>query len=78
MPLTFNNKADYEKVQPSDKVAIVGLEDFRPGVPLKCILTHADGSSDTIVLDHTFNEQQIEWFKAGSALNRMKEKAASS
>ena len=78
LPLTFNNKADYELVQPTDKVAITGLEDFLPGQALHCDLSHADGSSDTIVLDHTFNEQQIEWFKAGSALNRMKEKAAAS
>merc|ERR1712112_604290 len=43
---------------------------------LKCLLSHSDGSSDTILLDHTFNDQQIDWFKAGSALNRMKEVAA--
>jgi len=72
LPLTFNNKADYDKVQPTDRVAITGLETFAPGVPLNCVLTHADGSTDTIVLDHTFNAQQIEWFKHGSALNRMK------
>jgi len=78
LPLTFNNKADYELVLPTDKVSITGLENFQPGVPLNCVLSHADGSSDTIVLDHTFNEQQILWFKAGSALNRMKEAAASS
>lgn len=78
LPLTFSDKADYEKVVPDDKVAITGLEDFQPGKPLNCVLTHSDGSTDTIVLDHTFNAGQIEWFKAGSALNRMKEKAASS
>merc|ERR1712079_841443 len=72
LPLTFNNKADYDLVRPDDKVAIVGLETFAPGVPLNCVLTHADGSTDTIVLDHTFNAQQIDWFKHGSALNRMK------
>jgi len=72
LPLTFNNKADYELVKPDDRVAIVGLESFAPGVPLNCVLTHADGSTDTIVLDHTFNAQQIDWFKHGSALNRMK------
>merc|ERR1712130_210759 len=55
LPLTFNNKADYELVKPDDRVAIVGLESFAPGVPLNCVLTHADGSTDTIVLDHTFN-----------------------
>merc|ERR1712217_909538 len=78
LPLTFNNKADYDLVQPTDKVSITGLEDFQPGKPLNCVLSHADGSSDPIVLDHTFNKQQIDWFKAGSALNRMKEVAAAS
>jgi len=78
LPLTFNDKADYDKVMPDDKVSILGLENFQPGVSLSCRLDHADGSSDTIVLDHTFNTQQIEWFQAGSALNRMKEVAASS
>merc|ERR1712053_31908 len=78
LPLTFNNKADYDLVQPSDKVSITGLETFQPGVSLSCRLDHSDGTSDTIVLDHTFNAQQIDWFKAGSALNRMKEVAASS
>jgi len=78
LPLTFNDKADYEKVKPDDKVSILGLETFQPGVALHCKLDHTDGSSDTIVLDHTFNAQQIDWFKAGSALNRMKEVAASS
>merc|ERR1712014_302739 len=72
LPLTFADKADYELVQPDDRVAIVGLEDFQPGKALNCVLTHADGSTDTIVLDHTFNAQQIDWFKHGSALNRMK------
>merc|ERR1712141_711421 len=78
LPLTFNDKADYEKVKPDDKVSILGLESFQPGVALQCKLDHSDGTSDTIVLDHTFNAQQIDWFKAGSALNRMKEVAASS
>jgi len=78
LPLTFSDKADYDKVQPDDKVSITGLDTFQPGKPLDCVLTHNDGSSDTIVLDHTFNLGQIEWFKAGSALNRMKEKAAAS
>jgi len=78
LPLTFNNKADYDLVRPDDKVSIVGLETFAPGGQLSCVLTHSDGSSDTILLDHTFNEQQIDWFKAGSALNRMKEVAAAS
>jgi len=78
LPLTFNNKADYDLVRPDDKVALVGLEALAPGGQVQCVLSHSDGSSDTILLDHTFNEQQIDWFKAGSALNRMKEVAAAS
>jgi len=78
LPLTFNNKADYDLVRPDDKVALVGLEALAPGGQIQCVLSHSDGSSDTILLDHTFNEQQIDWFKAGSALNRMKEVAAAS
>ena len=70
LPLTFSDKADYDKVRPDDKVSIVGLESFQPGKQLQCVLSHSDGSSDTILLDHTFNEQQIDWFKAGIALNR--------
>merc|ERR1739838_144143 len=78
LPLTFNDKADYDLVRPDDKVSLLGLESFAPGTQLKCLLSHSDGSSDTILLDHTFNDQQIDWFKAGSALNRMKEVAAAS
>merc|ERR1711970_7478 len=73
LPLTFSDKADYDKVQPDDKISIVGLADFAPGKPVEAVLSHSDGTSDTIVLNHTFNEQQISWFHSGSALNRMKE-----
>merc|ERR1711990_387134 len=73
LPLTFNDVADYDLVQPSDKISINGLDTFTPGVPLTATLKHADGSSDTIQMNHTFNENQIERFKSGSALNRMKE-----
>jgi aconitate hydratase len=73
LPLTFADPADYDKVTPRDKVAINGLGTFTPGVPLSATFSHPDGSSDTITLNHTFNENQIEWFQAGSALNRMKE-----
>uniref|UniRef100_A0A914YJ63 Aconitate hydratase, mitochondrial n=1 Tax=Panagrolaimus superbus TaxID=310955 RepID=A0A914YJ63_9BILA len=76
LPLTFDNPSDYDKVQPSDRISIVGLTSFAPGKPLKAVLKHKDGSKDEITLNHTFNEQQIEWFKAGSALNRMKQVAA--
>lgn len=73
LPLIFSNPSDYEKVQPSDRVSLVGLKDLAPGKPVKCILKHQDGSVDQILLNHTYNESQIEWFKAGSALNKMKE-----
>jgi len=73
LPLTFSDTADYDKIQPSDKISIKGLDTFAPGVPLTATLKHADGSSEDIVLNHTFNSNQIDWFKSGSALNRMKE-----
>ncbi|KAI8394071.1 aconitate hydratase [Radiomyces spectabilis] len=77
LPLTFANPADYDKIDPSDKVDIVGLTDFKEGQPLTLRLHKADGNTQEITLNHTFNAGQIEWFKAGSALNLMREKAAS-
>jgi len=73
LPLTFSDKADYEKIQPDDKISLVGLKDLTPGVQVVAILSHSDGSTEEIKLNHTFNEQQISWFQSGSALNRMKE-----
>jgi len=67
--LTFNDKDDYEKIQEDDSIDIVGLTDFTPGKSLTVVLNHKDGSKDEIVVNHTYNEQQIEWFKAGGALN---------
>lgn len=71
LPLTFQNPSDYDKIQPTDKISLLGLKDLTPGKPVKCEIKHTDGSKDTVTLNHTMNEQQIEWFKAGSALNRM-------
>jgi aconitate hydratase len=73
LPLTFANPSDYDKVTPDDKVSIIGLTDFKPGKPLTLRLSHPDGSSEDVPVNHTFNEGQITWFKAGSALNAMKE-----
>lgn len=73
LPLTFSNPSDYDKVQPTDKIDLVNLHEFAPAKPVKCVLKHKDGSKDEILLNHTFNESQIGWFKAGSALNRMAE-----
>lgn len=67
--LTFADKADYDKIQEDDTIDITGLTTFTPGTPLIIILHHADGSTDAIVANHSYNEQQIEWFKAGAALN---------
>ena len=76
LPLTFSDKADYDKIRPDDHVTLNDLVNFAPGRPVVATLKHSDGSSEDITLNHTFNEQQITWFKAGSALNRMKEVAA--
>ncbi|WP_144603039.1 aconitate hydratase [Algoriphagus algorifonticola] len=72
LALTFANAADYDKVLEDDSIDILGLESFAPGKSLQVVLHHADGSSDTIEVNHTYNEGQIEWFKAGSALNLIK------
>ncbi|CAJ0941499.1 unnamed protein product, partial [Mesorhabditis belari] len=77
LPLTFANAEDYDKIDPTDRVSIVGLKDFAPGKPLKAVIKKGSGKKVDIWLNHTFNEQQIEWFKSGSALNRMKEVFAS-
>jgi aconitate hydratase len=69
LALTFANKEDYDKIQEKDSIDIVGLTSFEPGKPLELVLNHTDGTSDRIMANHTYNEQQIEWFKAGGALN---------
>lgn len=69
LALTFADKADYNKVQEDDTVDIDGLTTFAPNVPLTIVLHHKDGSTDSFKVNHTYNEQQIEWFKAGGALN---------
>ncbi|PWU03383.1 MAG: aconitate hydratase [Bacteroidetes bacterium] len=69
LALTFANKEDYDKVQEDDVIDITGLTSFAPGKPLTLVLHHKDGKSDNITVNHTYNDQQIEWFKAGGALN---------
>ncbi|MBC3538695.1 aconitate hydratase [Rufibacter sediminis] len=69
LALTFANKADYDQIQENDTIDIVGLTSFAPGVPLQVRLTHQDGTTYTFEANHTYNQGQIEWFKAGSALN---------
>jgi aconitate hydratase len=72
LPLTFSNPADYDKVEETDRVSIIGLRDLAPGRPVTLILHHAGGGEDTMTLSHTLNAEQIRWFKAGSALNVIK------
>jgi aconitate hydratase len=67
--LTFADKADYDKIKEDDTIDIIGLSAFAPNTPLTLVFNHADGSKDEIKANHTYNEQQIEWFKAGGALN---------
>ena len=69
LALTFADKADYDKIQEADKIDIVGLTSFAPDKSLTLVLNHADGSKDEITVNHSYNDQQIEWFKAGGALN---------
>ncbi|XP_022910347.2 aconitate hydratase, mitochondrial [Onthophagus taurus] len=75
LPLTFADPKDYDKIQPTDKISLLGLANLKPGAPVKAEIKHQNGKNETIMLNHSMNEQQIEWFKAGSALNRMKELA---
>ena len=72
LALTFANPADYEKIRQDDKVSILGFDTFAPGKNMKIRLDHADGSTDTFEVVHTYNEQQIEWVRYGSALNKIR------
>jgi aconitate hydratase len=72
LALTFANPSDYDLIQEDDAIDILGLTDFAPGKPLTVVLHHADGSKNEIKVNHTYNEGQIGWFRAGSALNLIK------
>lgn len=74
--LTFANKEDYDKILEDDTIDIVGLTTFTPDVPLTLVLHHADGSKEEITVNHSYNAQQIDWFKAGGALNIIRREAA--
>jgi aconitate hydratase len=78
LALTFANSADYDKILEDDTIDILGLITFAPGVQLTVVLNHKDGSKDMIPVNHTYNEGQIEWFKAGSALNLIGQKESQS
>lgn len=75
LALTFVNKNDYDTIHEDDQIDILGLTDFSPETPLVMVLNHADGTRDEIRVNHSYNEQQIEWFKAGGALNIIRRNA---
>jgi len=74
--ITFANEADYDLILEDDTFNFIDLADFAPGKPLTIEVVHADGSSDTVIANHSYNEQQIEWFREGSALNLIKKQNA--
>jgi aconitate hydratase len=76
LALTFADKADYDKVQEDDTVDLMGLTTLAPGSQVTMVLHHKDGTSDNVLLNHTYNNQQIEWFKAGGALNVIRQEFA--
>ena len=72
LALTFVNKSDYEHIQEDDRIDITGLTSFTPGKPLMIVLHHSDGTKDQFPVNHTYNQVQIDWFKAGGALNLLR------
>ncbi|MGZ5282359.1 MAG: aconitate hydratase [Bacteroidia bacterium] len=76
LALTFANPADYDRIRENDRISILGLETFSEGMPLTLLLLHDDGTQEEVVLNHTFSASQIEWFKAGSALNGIRAEQA--
>jgi len=72
LALTFADPADYDKVRQDDKVSIPDFADMAPGKPLKIHLAHNDGTSDEFLVNHTYNQAQIEWVREGSALNKIR------
>ena len=73
LALTFSDPADYDKIREDDRFDIVGLKEFSPNKPLQIVLKHSDNTTEQITVNHTYNQNQIEWFKAGSALNLIKQ-----
>jgi len=76
LPLTFADPADYETVREDDRISVRGLAGLAPGRPVEAVLHHADGADERLVLQHSLTAEQIGWFRAGSALNRIKEKTS--
>ena len=69
LTLTFEVKDDYNRIREEDKIDITGLKEFIPGRQLMMVLHHTDGTSESFPLNHSYNDAQIKWFRAGSAIN---------
>src|SRR5262249_22323393 len=69
LALTFADPADYERIREDDRLSLLGLAGLHPGRPVECRLAHADGTAESLALLHSYSERQVEWFRAGSALN---------
>lgn len=74
LPLTFEDPADYDKIREDDRVSLLGLRDLAPGSKVRMVITHSDGTQEEVWLNHSFSENQIAWFKAGSALNLIRQR----
>jgi aconitate hydratase len=72
LALIFNDESDYEKILEDDTFNFIDLNEFAPGKPVLLEIVHSDGGNDVISLNHSYNEQQIQWFKEGSALNMIR------
>ena len=77
LPLTFNNSDDYELIDEKDRISIIGLSDLSENQPVEVLINKSDGETLTIKTNHSMSDEQIEWFKAGSALNLIRQKTKS-
>jgi len=69
LALTFQDPAEYDRIREDDRLSLIGLAGLAPGKPVECRVRHADGTSETLLLNHTFATSQLDWFRGGSALN---------
>ena len=69
LALTFSDPAHYDHIREDDRISLVGLSDLTPGKPVTCMVQHADGTTETLSLNHSYGPSQIDWFRLGSALN---------
>jgi aconitate hydratase len=77
LPLAFSDPAHYELIREDDRISLIGVKELAPGKPVTCIVHHANGTTDTLALNHSFGQSQIQWFRLGSALNLFHQSAAS-